>query len=160
MKSESVIVTNFLIERPKQIKLFQMKIPREADNIIGIEVGLTWLTGIPVVAPPLLDWSLPMTIKRNIVLGEVKFQSYEKANMFYTQELVMNQNNDFADFTSKFFTPKVYTHSYQLNEEPIKVNGNTTILQGVYRDKLADSYAGAFSYVVRVYVWYESKPNQ
>ncbi len=159
MKSENVIITNFLIERPKQIKLFEMKIPREADNIIGIETGLTWISGIPPIPSSPPDWSLPMTIQRNLHLGEIKFQSYEKANIFYIQELVMNQNLDYADFTSKFFIPKVYTHSYQFNEEPIKVNGNTTILQGVFRDKLADSYSGAFSYIVRVYVWYEAKPN-
>jgi len=160
MKRESVIVTNFLIDRPKQIKLFQMKIPREAENIIGIEMGLTWITGIPPVIAPPLEWALPMDIKRNLVLGELKFQSYEKANMFYTQELVINQNTDTADFTSKFFPPKAYTHQYQLNEEPIKVNGNTTILQGVYRDNFSDQFAGAYSYIIRVYVWLEAKIDQ
>ena len=157
MKRESAIITNFLIERPKQIKLFQLKIPREAENIIGIEMGLTWLNGIlPAIVPP-LEWTLPMTMNRNIVLGEVKLQSYEKANVFYTQELVLNQNLAPADFTSKYFVPKAYTHQNQSNEDQVQVSGTTTILQGVYKDALAEQIVGSYRYIVRVYVWHDRK---
>lgn len=157
MKRESVIVTNFLIERPRQIKLFQLKIPREAENIIGIEIGLTWISGVlPSTVPPAI-WELPMTMKRNVVLGEVKLQSYEKANMFYTQELLINNNIDTADYTSLFFKPTTYTHASKSNEDEVKVSGATTILQGVYRDALANQIAGPYKYIVRVYIWHDTK---
>jgi hypothetical protein len=160
MKRESVIVSSFLIERQKQIKLFQVKIPREAKNIIGVEMGMLWLSGIPPVEPAAPIWSLPMNLKRNLILGEVKLQSYEKANIFFTSELALDKNISFADFTSQSFVPSVFSHGQSRHEDPVRVNGDTTILQGVYRDKLSEQQAGNYSYIVKIYIWTEAKVDQ
>lgn len=159
MNREGVIITSFLIEKPRQVKLFQVKIPREAENIVGIETGIVWKNGIPA-DDPAPGWTLPLSVARNIVLGEVKFQSYEKANVFYTKEICANKNTDYGDFTSQFFKPTNHTHQYQQIEDPIKVSGSTTILQGVYRDSLADTVPTSYKYLVKVYVWIEAKTDQ
>lgn len=160
MMRESVIVTPILIEQPNQMKLFQVKIPREAENIVGVEMGLLWLEGPPPVVPPPSVWTLPMTVSRNLLLGELKLQSYEKSNMFFSGELVINRNLDFADYSSRFFSPKAYTHQLHQYEVPVKVNGNTTIIQGVFRDMLHESQAGSYKYIVKVYTWIEAKLDQ
>jgi hypothetical protein len=160
MMRESVIITPFLIERAKQVKLFQIKIPREAKNIIGIEMGVKFQEGAPVPPAPPVDWVLPMLQKRNRCVGELKLQSYEKANIFYTGELTMNYNMDQADFTSKWFVPKVYTHQAESHESDVSVSGTTTIIQGVFRDKLSESQEAAYKYTVYVYLWLESKDNE
>lgn len=160
MMRESVIITPFLIERQKQVKLFQVRIPREAENIIGVEMDFVWLEGIPPILPAPAGIPLPMTFRRNIILGELKLQSYEKANIFFSSQLTINQNLDFADFTSQDFIPKVYTHQYKHHEDPVKVSGKTTIIQGVYRDKFADYQPGNYKYIVKVYTWIASKEDQ
>lgn len=157
MKREGVIITRFVISQPKQVKLFQVKIPREAKNIIGIETGIRWISGTLPVLPPPPTWLLPFLLQRSIAVGEVKLQSYEKANIFYTGEAVLNQNMAFADFSSEHFAPKEYSHGYSAHEDEVKVNGETTILQGVYRDKVFEQVADSFRYEVKVYVWMESR---
>jgi hypothetical protein len=160
MKREGVIVTTFTIERQKQVKLFQIKIPREAQNIVGVEMGLKWISGVPAVPEILPLWNLPMTIKRNLNIGELKLQSYEKANIFYTGELVINQNGDTADFTSEYFSPKAYTHQGVSHEDEVQVNGNTTLIQGAFRDKLSEQQEGNYAYKVYVYLWVAVKEDQ
>ncbi len=160
MKREGVIISSFLIERQKQVKLFQVRIPREAENIVGVEMGLLWLEGLLPVPPPSPVWSLPMSVQRNLVLGELKLQSYEKANMFYSADLCMNNNVNFADFSTGSFPAKEYSHGYAWHEDPVMVNGNTTLLQGVYRDKLSDYQSSTYRYIVKVYVWIAAKEDQ
>ena len=173
MKSESVIITSFIIERQAQIKLFQVKIPREAKNIIGVEMGFRWLAGtipppVPVPGPPPgpVSWppptavgSMPVIIRRNQIVGELKLQSYEKANVFYTGDLVVNQNIDNRDFTSGKFAPKVYTHQLASQEDQVIVNGDATLIQGAFRDKFLTAL-GVFQYKVFVYIWVEAKQDQ
>lgn len=160
MKRETAIVTTFIVERPKQVKLFQVRIPRETENIIGIELGLNWTEGYPAggFGGGGGGWTLPVSLRRNISIGEMKLQSYEKANVFYTGELTLNQNIDNADFTSRFFDPKVYTHQTSAHEVDVKVSGSTTIIQGVFRDRLSDTLPeAAYKYKVTLCLWTSAK---
>lgn len=171
MKREGVIVSTFAIERPKQVKLFQVRIPREANEVIGVEIGLRWLAGnlpVPVIpprdsgAPPDVPapWQLPMMQLRNFDLGEVKLQSYEKANIFYSGDVIINKNHEAGDFTNAGFAPKEYTHQYQSQEVEVSVRAETTLVQGIYRDKANEFITGSYRYQVSVYVWVASKEDQ
>ena len=102
---------------------------------------------------------MPVILRRNQIVGELKLQSYEKANVFYSGELVMDQNIDNRDFTSGKFAPKIYTHQLPMHEDLVIVNGNATLIQGAYRDKLLTA-TGIFQYKVFVYVWIEAKEDQ
>jgi hypothetical protein len=161
VKRETAITTTFIIERPRQIKLFQVRIPREVENIIGVEMGLNWTEGFPAGGfggGHGMGWSLPLTLNRNISIGDLKLQSYEKANVFYSGELTLNQNVDNADFTSQFFQPQPYTHQAHAHEVDVKVSGSTTIIQGVFRDKLADTLPEAvYKYKVTLCLWTAAK---
>jgi hypothetical protein len=153
------------MERQNQVKLFQVKIPREAKNIIGVEMGFRWMSGVmpspvPVTGfPPALVGSMPVIIRRNQIVGELKLQSYEKANVFYTGELAIDQNSDNCDITSEKFIPRVYTHQLESQEDQVIVNGNATLIRGAFRDKLLNA-AGSFQYKVFIYLWVEAKEDQ
>jgi hypothetical protein len=171
VKREGVIVSTFVVQRPKQVRLFQVKIPREAQEVIGVEMGARWLSGsFPNLVPPPVDsggptdvpapWQLPFKQLRNFDLGEVKLQSYEKANIFFSGDLVINKNLDTGDFTNAGFPPKEYTHQFHSQEVEVSVRAETTIVQGIYRDKANEFMTGTYSYLVNVYVWVASKEDQ
>lgn len=159
MKREGVILTTLLIDRPGQTKLFQVKIPREVKNIIGVELGFVWLGGSRSAAHGHRDDTQPFMQKRNVLIGDIKLQSYEKANIFYAGELMLNRNNDLFDFTSNFFHPQPYTHQTHAHEDKIKVSGETTLIQGAYRDKLNETLSEPYSYTVNLYLWAEAKED-
>ncbi len=156
MKKEGVIVSTFTIQRPRQVELFQVNIPREAANIIGIELGCRWISGAIPPLPVAPSNPLPVAINRNLVIGEVQLQSYEVANQFYSGELTLNRNHNYADFSNVGFAPKPYTHQQKAHEDEVMVNGNTTIIKGAYRDKAADHVEGSYQYQVKIYVWAET----
>ena len=87
---------------------------------------------------------------------QILFQCYGKLN---TGDLVLNKNMDGSDFTSRLFVPKPFTHQTTANEVEVSVNGNTTILQGVYKDKLGEIINDNFKYKVNLYVWMEAVDN-
>lgn len=158
MNRESVIITSIAITQPGQVKLFQVKIPREVEHIIGIEMGMQWRQGseLPAVSGPQTDL-MPLAFQQNVLVGELKLQSYERARIFYAGELLLNRNMAYADFTQKWFSPKVYSHQHESHAEEIKVSGRTTLIQGVYRDQLNNSNIYSYRYNVNVYVWTETK---
>ena len=158
MNRESVIIKTLDIKTPAQVCLFQIKIPREVENIIGVEMGLSWTSGyFSPGGGGGAQWRLPMTVKSNIVVGELKLQSFEKANVFYSGELSIGRNLDFADFTYKWFTPRPYTHQQEAQEEPVKVPGSTTLINGVFKDTLYTYGLFEYNYTVKIYIWTECK---
>jgi hypothetical protein len=160
MSTERIIVTKFLVGNTMRIKQFQVKIPREVKNIIGVGMGMYWMIGalppeVPVIPGPLL----PQTYQRNLCLGELKLQSYEKANIFYSGDLVLNRNSSFTEPSNQFFAAKNYTHQYKSEQALLNVSGTTTIIQGVYKDAL--NLPTTYRYQVKVYLRLELKdePN-
>jgi hypothetical protein len=157
MNKETAIVTKLHIERHKQVIFFEVKIPSEVSHIIGVEMGMRWISGtLPSPTMP-VDWILPSEQQRNLLFGEISLQSYEKANLFFTGELVQNNNHAHWDFTSQFFTPKKYSHQSQMNEDIVKVNGKSSVIKGVYRDMLADTVETDYQYQVHLYLWTDLK---
>jgi len=160
MNLKKVIVAQIFIDSPKQIALFQFKIPREVKNIIGVDSSLRLITGDVPRTRPTDPWVFPMTIRRNLFVGDLKLQSLDKANIFYQCDIVQNNNIDNADFTSRRLVPQVYTHEIQHSPEGVNLTGATTILQGFYRDHLSDELTGRYSYALSVYIWLELKEKE
>lgn len=158
MNRESVIIKTLDIKTPAQASLFQIRIPREVEHIIGVEMGLNWISAYPSMeggGGP--QWRLPMLVKSNLVVGELKLQSFEKANVFYSGELAIPRNLDYGDFTYKWFTPRPYTHQLEAHEEPVMVPGSTTLINGVFKDTLYSYGMMEYHYTVKIYVWTQSK---
>jgi hypothetical protein len=155
MAQEMVLIKSFLINRPNQIKLFDIKIPKLAQNIIGIEMGMRWINGLIPKHPVYNNKTNLLKINRNVLLGELKLQSFDKHSIFYAQELKLDQNFIQTDFSSLRFSPKPFTHQSKSYQEPIHVNANITVAQAIYKNQLQISTP--YSYSVQVYIWVEGK---
>ena len=185
MFREKVIITKLPITQAGQIQHFQVKIPRDASRIIGMEVSAQYMNiqtaqGQQVKAINYkrasqytyrtLDRAAKGDIFRitpDLFLGDVRLQSCEDTNIFFAEDIYFaDENLAFGDFsaTNPRFFPASPTHGYKHYECVVNTRGETTILKGIYRDR-QNQQSGAntlrgpvfFQYVASIYVWYETK---
>jgi hypothetical protein len=187
---ERVVIKPVSVTKRGEIQYFQIRLPRDAKNIIGVETGIC-RTGkgfseyvrsrvygpAPVPAPalaaaaPVASYKVPVPVpaprgslfqstlafRRDILIGELKLQSLEKANVFFSDDVYeRDQNMGFADFsTSGFMIPSPFTHEFNRFEEKVIVDGVTTLIGGYFKDRIGERFKTNLSYSVNVYVWYE-----
>jgi hypothetical protein len=182
---ERVIIKPISITKKGEIQFFQIRIPRDAERIIGIETGLS-RTGkgfseyvrrgeiyaaaalapvaaqvvaikVPVPVPAPRNTGFPVRFQRDSLIGELKLQSLEKANVFFSEDVYESDRNiGFADFSAtRFFEPSPWTHEFKRFEETVVVNGITTLVGGYFKDRIGEQFKTNLSYQVNVYVWYE-----
>jgi len=177
MRNEKVIVTPLRIIAAGQICHFQVKIPRDAKRIIGIETGLLY-SPPQVEAPPGI-----FQFTQDTFLGDVRLQSCEDTNIFFAEDIYFRDNNlGFGDFAAALsHLPRLpETYSYKREEFVINTAGTTTIIKGIYRDRQQGTNTGGggedslqtttistinhittvntntfLAYTVNIYLWYE-----
>ena len=159
MMQEQVVITPITITKAGQIKHFQIKLPKTAKRIIGVEIGGRLLTDSKVngIAPiASAEIAVRATeFKRNTFIGELKLQSCEEANIFYAGHLQTDNNLGYGDFSqNRFWKINPFTHQAMAFEETVIVNADSTIIQGVYKDSIGKQRQQDVNYLVNVYVWY------
>jgi hypothetical protein len=155
MMREKVVITALVINKVGQVKHFQIKLPKTAKRIIGIELGGRLITNTKDLIVPRPNDS-HTAFKRNTLLGELKLQSCENANVFYAGHLQSDNNIGYGDFSeNQFWKAKPFTHQTMTFEETVIVNAESTIVQGVYKDRIGEQYETDVNYLVNVYLWYE-----
>lgn len=156
MIQEQVIITPINIIKAGQVKHFQIKLPKTAKRIIGVELGGRLLTDSKDrVAIPASIGS-PTAFKRNALIGELKLQSCEEANIFYAGHLQSDRNMGYGDFTqNSFWKVNPFTHQTMTFEEVVIVDAESTIVQGVFKDRLGEEQDNNINYLVNVYLWYQ-----
>ncbi len=185
MLREKVIITKLPITQAGQIQHFQVKIPRDASRIIGMEVSAQYINmqvakaqaGKAVNFKRASQYTFRsleraakgdiFSITLDLFLGDVRLQSCEDTNIFYAEDVYFaDENLAFGDFSATHprFFPASPTHGYKHYECVVNTRGKTTILKGIYRDRQSQQ-SGAntlrgpvfFQYVASIYVWYETK---
>lgn len=97
-----------------------------------------------------------ISFKRNILIGELKLQSCEEANIFYAEHIHTDENLGWADYSENAsWQASAFTHQTKTEEDVVVVDGDSTIIQGVYKDKLGEQNSSDFEYVITIYVWVE-----
>ncbi len=92
--------------------------------------------------------------KRNQLVGELKLQSSEESNWFYSTDVFLaDANLSYGDFSNAGFKVNDYTHGNKRTEEIVKVDAESTIIQGWYLDALGKSQKADINYEVTIYVW-------
>lgn len=169
---EQVVITPVNITKAGEVRFFQIRLPKNSRQIIGIEIGgrriskgengaLLFPLQPPIIKEPgifasmssTLDW---LTFKRNTFIGELKLQSCEQANIFFAADIQTDENLGFGDFSQNSkWQAIVFSHQSKTEEDTVKVNGDTTIVQGIYKDRLGEQSKTDVQYIVNVYVWVE-----
>jgi hypothetical protein len=178
MMKEGVIITKITIKRQGERKHFQIKLPNDAKFIIGIEYGGRLISksdtikfaAAPKAAPtiePVVNETGQTAVdagkveerprglfKRNQLVGELKLQSSEESNWFYSTDVfVADANLSYGDFSNAGFNVNDYTHGNKRTEEIVKVDAESTIIQGWYLDSIGKSQKADINYEVTIYVW-------
>lgn len=182
MKKQRCIAEIINITRKGEVKHFQVRIPENAVCLTGIETAVRFngavaiaknstdifntefsLTGQQENQMPgqelLLNDGLPNV---RSLAGELKLQSCEEANVFYAANVTdpsIRENLENIP-TPSAIIENVWTHGYKREVEEILVDGNTTVLAGLYRDKMGAMQNRDMSYDVFLYVWYKLKPKK
>lgn len=155
MKNKRVIITSFLIDKPKQVKLFQIKLPRDTKSVLGVETSLLWMNGSLPPLEIIQPWDLPSAPKRSTLIGEVKLQSTGTANIFFTNELFASAAFDFGDFTAEWLEEKPCHTNQQAFDSNIEIDAEGNVLLGFFSDKVFEQQAPPYAYRVTIYVWVE-----
>ncbi|MBI4929295.1 MAG: hypothetical protein HY841_00915 [Bacteroidetes bacterium] len=150
-----------------------MRIPENAKVITGIEtaVRMKGLVALPInsfavvdIEPELVSDLSPNPIGSGFAIpvmrsfvGELKLQSCEEANVFYATDITDPSAPENLDRipTPSAIIENVWTHGYKRELEEVLVDGNTTVLAGLYRDKLGAMQNHDTAYDVFLYVWYK-----
>ena len=167
MMKEQVIITKISIKRQGERKHFQIKLPKKTKYIIGVEYGgrLISKSDAVIIKPfPVEPVLLPLGLGvgersttlfvRNQLIGELKLQSCEESNWFFSTDVFSSDKNlGLADFSQSGFPVNDYTHGNKRTEEIVKVDAESTIIQGWYLDAFGKSQKIDINYEVNVYVW-------
>ena len=91
---------------------------------------------------------------RNTLIGELKLQSCEKANIFYSGHVLTDENIGARDYSQRLkWKAKAYTHECKSEEDLVIVKGDSTLIQGFYKDRLGEMRKEDTSYILQVYIW-------
>lgn len=135
MRSEKVIVSNFLIERKNQLKSFEIKISINALRITGVQLQAR-LVQMKPFEPRMLTGEIPLTANRNNVIGELRLRSNDSTNVFYSEDLVLdNKNTNFGGFASFNFFATEFNRLPKSEICPVHVDARSTTIKGIYKDK-------------------------
>lgn len=176
MMKEGVIIKTISIKRQGERKHFQIRLPKDTKFIIGVEYGgrLISRSDVKIDIPKAVikaeaatheavyttesgavrDEKPRALFKRNQLIGELKLQSCEEANWFYAADVFVNDANlNWGDFSQAGFTVNDFTHGNKRTEEIVKVDAESTIINGWYLDALGKTLKVDINYEIKVYVW-------
>ena len=110
----------------------------------------------PGVTPSPTPDGVPMKRVGNSFVGELKLQSCDDSNVFYATDIYDRSVNEVLDraLASSFFE-NVWTYGYERKIEKIRVDGNATVIAGIYKDKFGAMLGRDISYDVFLYIWYK-----
>ena len=184
-----MMVHSFEITKPGQVFRFQVRLPRNARQVVAIDYdvffkdtakrssGLVEAQAVPGEAvipdkiptapnikklleqpPPEIRKPMPIDFlgnrNTNPVLGLLKLQSLEKANIFYVEWLKAFEWN-IGIGRMGIFPVNPYTLLKKQNPKRLEVVPQTTILNGLYEDSLMIDTKGEYTYTIKIMVWLE-----
>lgn len=174
MKEYAEIIS-ITVTQSGEVRFFEVKIPRDVTELIGIETTVrvpgaassSKSAGQPLAVNDKLMQSIQdptgagmtaVNFGGNLLYGDIQLWSFDKANLFYAGELHETDTNlGYMDFSlPDKFTAWEWTHGYKREEDLVKVDGTSTILVGIYRDKTGPLFKILGSYEVKIIIWFNT----
>ena len=161
---EIAIITILNISRAYEIRHFQVRIPRDTQSICAVELtvranGKTRESIIEKIDEKEAPVKNSFNYQQNPLFGDLMLFSCEEGNCFYTGELHESDNNslmfDFSKFEKDDFAE--WTHGAKQEAEEVTVDGDTTVVMGVYRDKIGKAITEIRGYEIKVIIWIKTK---
>lgn len=179
---EEVIIQSIRITKKKEQAFFQVKLPRDANKIIGIETGLNVESALPVFVP--YAQGNANFIRQNRLIGRLQLRASGKPNLFYAKEIFDKDINlgvnelkvvpdkierrlieplrlkgdDVPDDGNNFNDFTIWSHGTKREEDPVDVCG-CQLINGQFKDAVGDYYNIDIQYRVMLYIWIERKVN-
>ena len=155
---------------------FQINVPRQAERITGIELGVSMNSGVFLQDRSLSsnNW---LSIKRNKLLGEVQLQTPNQPNFFFTGELVQEDRNiGVTDFTQTGKSKEVEFRKLRIDPPPQKnywksqqfthggrkeldeiLTDNDRVIYVCFKDVIGKTEKKNINYTVLLYLWFQQK---
>lgn len=148
----ALLLHSIEIVEPGQQKFFEIKMPADAEMIIGIETGI-------------IRFSCAASLAGNWIAGDLKIQSLGKVNLCYNTEVAlgvsgMEQLMPGFPATVDAHLSELWTTPYSggIYTEPTSLGlKNCTELYCSYKDYVGSLLVDPASYTVNVYIWYLRK---
>ena len=157
---QDVKIQRIHIRKKGERHYFQMNLPRQAERIVGIELGAFFKTAIKKRRYQKFDYLLG--VKRNRVCGEMQLQTTGRSNFFFTGQLIQEDINDRFTVMSPYeakVLPMLWNStsfsSGRRKELDQVLIENEKIIYGCYKDGLGIEQEKDFEYTVMLYVWFE-----
>jgi hypothetical protein len=159
MKRARVIITEINITKQGQVNHFQIKLPKNATRIIAIESDfrVDTIRTLPLPSPstqtPFLIWNRV----KNPVLGRLKLQSLQQANIFFEEWIkLVWLNGGIDDMSFGLFPVSPYSLNKHTIPKKVNVPNTTTIINGLYTDTIGLYLKQHLTYTIKVLVWVET----
>jgi hypothetical protein len=164
MIKEEVIIHRDHIQKSGEQKYFQIDLPKDTFQIIGIETGVFRYTsgtvapygGIPINDPGGDPIDPAFKVSYNDPIGKLTLQTTE--GLIYQGEVRQeDKNSKWADFSQVlndgFFDQ--YSHGKKRYEDSINIKTCIPMIEGDYKDSWALHYNYHIEYELLVYIWIE-----
>ena len=173
---QDVIVQRLNISKQGERHYFQINVPRQAEKIVGVELG-AFLNAPVFLEDRSLSANKWLSIKRNRLLGEVQLQTPNQPNFFFTGELVQEDRNiGVADFIQtgesreveltrlridpppqkNYWKSQQFTHGGRKEVDEILTN-NERVIYGCFKDVIGKTEQKNINYTVLLYLWFQQK---
>lgn len=182
---QDVCIHKLLISKRGERHYFQIKIPRNATRLIGMEMGMFKTTASPYLERVPLEYK-PLRVKRNTPYGELRLQSLTAPNFFYSRELLQEDENLVMDdimvgrsellfldplqpllLSGRGFSPlgtvylpsRQYTHGRKMEVDEVDVCPDS-LIYGCYTDLIGELESYDHQYAVQIYLWFAAEENE
>lgn len=186
MSRARLIVKEVVIQKQGEVNFFQIRLPKNATRILGIETdvlmesiletdtssagsgshggaggtlpdGTVGGTTPEVNRHPFLQWSS----KSNPVVGKLKLQSMDRNNIFFESWVpFVFLNASMPDMSFGLFPKSPYSLIVVSKPKPIGIPCSNSIINGLFTDTIGSTKNADMKYRVKVFVWIETtEPN-
>lgn len=166
MSRARLIVKEVVIQNQGEVNFFQIRLPKNATCILGIETDVFMESalekdasktgsGLPVEVnrAPFLKWSS----KSNAVVGKLKLQSMDRNNIFFeTWVPFVFLNASLPDMSYGLFLKSPYSLIMPSKPKPIGIPCSNAIINGLFADDIGSRKNTDMKYRVKVFVWVQT----
>ncbi|MEP7374722.1 MAG: hypothetical protein ABI675_15105 [Chitinophagaceae bacterium] len=154
MIREEAIVILLPVSRIGEKVYFQKSLPGDTRRIIGLEYGVTAVSGdaiaLPVVTPS------PFQVIADKIIGRLTLQIPGREGIFFRGDLMEERNFHVNDgLTDITWTAQVWSHGGNKEEIELSVDSNTDFIEGFFSDSYGKDEFESLTYQLHLYLWIE-----